>query len=72
MNYLTIREQQVLEVFSKGLRRNKILARELGITERVVKHHLTNIFRKYNVTNRYDLMKVVRHEVVCLGKVCNC
>jgi DNA-binding NarL/FixJ family response regulator len=62
MNYLTIREQQVLEVFSKGLRRNKILARELGITERVVKHHLTNIFRKYQVTNRYDLMKVVRDE----------
>lgn len=64
MNYLTIREQQVLEVFRKGLRRNKILARELGITERVVKHHLTNIFRKYQVTNRYDLMKVVRHNAM--------
>ena len=59
MIYLTIREQQVLESFKKGLKRNKIMARELGICERVVKHHLTNIYRKYNVTSRYELFKLL-------------
>ena len=59
MIFLTIREQQVLIVFRNGLKRNKVLARELGICERVVKHHLTNIYRKYNVKSRYELFKLL-------------
>ena len=59
MIFLTIREQHVLHVFKQGLKRNKIIARELGICERVVKHHLTNIYRKYNVKSRYELIKLL-------------
>ena len=45
------RERQVLRLASKGLA-NKQIGRELGITERTVKVHLGNIFRRIGVTDR--------------------
>jgi len=48
---LTAREQEVLSVLTKGLT-NKEIADTLCISEKTVKTHLNNIFRKLNVTRR--------------------
>jgi DNA-binding NarL/FixJ family response regulator len=48
---LSNREQQVLRLASKGLA-NKQIGRTLGITERTVKVHLGNIFRRIGVSDR--------------------
>ncbi|MCZ0953711.1 MAG: LuxR C-terminal-related transcriptional regulator [Rhodospirillaceae bacterium] len=48
---LSKREQQVLEELSKGLP-DKVIARNLGVTEHTVRFHLKNIFRKLRVHNR--------------------
>ena len=48
---LTAREKQVLLLVGTGVA-NKHIARELGITERTVKSHLTNIFATIGVTSR--------------------
>jgi DNA-binding NarL/FixJ family response regulator len=48
---LTDREQQVLEMIGTGAT-NRIIARQLGITERTVKAHLTHIYQRLGVTDR--------------------
>jgi DNA-binding NarL/FixJ family response regulator len=48
---LSPREQEVLLLVRKG-RANKQIARELGISERTVKAHLTNIFSRIGVSDR--------------------
>jgi len=48
---LTAREHQVLRLIGTGAA-NKQIARELGITERTVKSHLTSIFATIGVTSR--------------------
>lgn len=48
---LTMREQEVLSVLTNGLT-NKEIANTLCISEKTVKTHLNNIFRKLNVTRR--------------------
>ncbi len=48
---LTNREEEVLQMVGAGLA-NKAIARQLGITERTVKAHLTNIFQRLGVTDR--------------------
>jgi DNA-binding NarL/FixJ family response regulator len=48
---LSDREIQVLRLVSKGLA-NKQIGRELGITERTVKVHLGNVFRRIGVGDR--------------------
>ena len=48
---LTTREKEVLRLIGTGAA-NKQIARELGITERTVKSHLTNIFATIGVTSR--------------------
>jgi DNA-binding NarL/FixJ family response regulator len=48
---LTDREEQVLGMVRDGLP-NKLIARRLGISERTVKAHLTNIFQRLGVTDR--------------------
>ncbi|MFF0343322.1 response regulator [Kribbella sp. NPDC004875] len=48
---LTDREQQVLDMVGSGLP-NKTIARRLGISERTVKAHLTNIYQRLGVTDR--------------------
>jgi DNA-binding NarL/FixJ family response regulator len=56
---LTMMQQVVLDSFKTGLRKNKIIARELKITPRAVKIHLTAIYKKYGVKSRYELYDVV-------------
>jgi DNA-binding NarL/FixJ family response regulator len=48
---LTGREQEVLEMVGDGLP-NKSIARRLGISERTVKAHLTNVYQRLGVTDR--------------------
>jgi DNA-binding NarL/FixJ family response regulator len=48
---LSNREVDVLRLTAKGLA-NKQIGRELGISERTVKAHLGNIFRRIGVTDR--------------------
>jgi len=48
---LTIRELDVLELIAKGMA-NKDIAQSLFISEKTVKNHVTNIFRKLNVEDR--------------------
>lgn len=48
---LSDREQEVLRLVTAG-QANKQVARSLGITERTVKAHLTNIFQRIGVTDR--------------------
>jgi two-component system nitrate/nitrite response regulator NarL len=52
---LTSREVQVIALIVAGYT-NKDLARQLGISEHTVKHHLTNVFDKLGVSNRLELV----------------
>ncbi len=53
---LTIRERTILETAAVGLSTNGI-SRQHGITEKTVKFHLTNIYRKLEVTNRTSAVR---------------
>lgn len=48
---LSPREEEVLRLVAQGLA-NKLIARRLGISERTVKAHLTNVFAALGVTDR--------------------
>jgi len=48
------REREVMSLIAKGLT-NKAIAKELNITEKTVKAHLTNIFSKLGVKDRLQL-----------------
>ena len=54
LEWLTTREREVLALVARGLSNNEI-AEKLKIGEQTVKHHLTNIFHKVNVSNRLEL-----------------
>jgi DNA-binding NarL/FixJ family response regulator len=49
---LTAREMEIIDDVGRGLR-NKDIARRLDISEKTVKSHLNNIFRKLRVNNRF-------------------
>ena len=50
-NNLTSREIEVLELIAEGMI-NKEIAKKLYISEKTVKNHVSNIFRKLNVSDR--------------------
>ncbi|MDM7861326.1 helix-turn-helix transcriptional regulator [Alteromonas sp. ASW11-36] len=52
---LSRRELQVAMKIMEGLP-NKLIARELFISERTVKFHCANIYRKLDIRNRANLM----------------
>ena len=51
LDALSEREREVLQLVARGLP-NKLIARELSISEKTVKTHLTSIFRTIGVTDR--------------------
>jgi DNA-binding NarL/FixJ family response regulator len=55
---LTKREKEVISFLFLGLP-NKHISRELHISEKTVKTHLNNIFKKMNVTNRTQVLSSI-------------
>lgn len=53
-NELTEREQQTLKLISKGMS-NKLIARELSISDGTVKVYVKNVLRKLNLHSRLEL-----------------
>ncbi|HKY24401.1 MAG TPA: response regulator transcription factor [Gaiella sp.] len=51
LDQLSEREREVLRMVARGLP-NKLIARELTISEKTVKAHLTSVFRTIGVTDR--------------------
>jgi DNA-binding NarL/FixJ family response regulator len=54
---LTPRQTQILIGIAAG-KTNKHLARELGITERTVKHHLTAVFDRLGTSRRSEAVSL--------------
>ncbi|OOZ40773.1 two-component system response regulator NarL [Solemya pervernicosa gill symbiont] len=50
---LTEREKEILELIAKGLS-NKLIARELGITDGTVKVHVKHLLKKLNLRSRVE------------------
>jgi DNA-binding NarL/FixJ family response regulator len=59
---LTHKEEEVLELLRKGLS-NREIAKLLGISEKTVKSHLTDIFSKLNVKSRLEAV-IVTNELL--------
>jgi DNA-binding NarL/FixJ family response regulator len=57
---LTPRELEVVAVIVGGYS-NRDIAVKLSISEKTVKHHLTNIFEKLGVSNRLELALFALH-----------
>lgn len=57
---LTDRQMDVLRLLSQG-KPNKVIARDLGISEGTVKIHLAAIFRALNVRNRVEAVVAAQH-----------
>ncbi len=58
-NTLTRREWEILMLVSEGLS-NAELARSLWVTEQTIKFHLSNVYRKLNVSNRTQASRWAR------------
>ncbi|MED1481134.1 response regulator transcription factor [Bacillus altitudinis] len=56
INMLTEKEMLVLQAVARGYR-SKEIAFDMGISERTVKAHLTNIYQKLEVTSRAEAIK---------------
>jgi DNA-binding NarL/FixJ family response regulator len=50
---LTMRELEILRLVGEG-KRNKLIALELGISERTVRTHVSNVLRKARLTSRTE------------------
>jgi two-component system, NarL family, nitrate/nitrite response regulator NarL len=55
---LTPRERDILRLLREGLP-NKVIASRLDVSEVTVKSHLGNVFRKLNVQNRLQAMRLM-------------
>lgn len=63
---LTYREIEVLEMVCKGMS-NQDVAKRLFLSEKTVKNHLTNVFRKINVTDRTQaVLYAIRNKIVVI------
>ncbi|PKM90754.1 MAG: DNA-binding response regulator [Firmicutes bacterium HGW-Firmicutes-12] len=63
---LTAREMDVLNLIAKGCS-NKEIAKNLTISEKTVKNHITNIFRKLEVDDRTQaVLFAIKHRLVVL------
>lgn len=60
MSVLTIKEQQIIWCLARG-DSNKKIAHRLSISDRTVKTHVYNIFRKINVSNRVQAVNWVKN-----------
>lgn len=58
---LTEREGQILAQVARGLT-NKEIARALSLSEKTVKHHMTNVMQKLHVRNRVEAAMMYRKQ----------
>jgi DNA-binding NarL/FixJ family response regulator len=58
---LTERERQILELVAGG-DSNKEIAAQLHLSEKTVKHHMTNILQKLQARNRVEAARIARGE----------
>lgn len=63
---LTERERQTLDLITQGLN-NKLIARQLGISDSTVKVYVKNLLRKLNLHSRLELAAWVHSQKVDLG-----
>ncbi len=64
---LSTREVEVMQLVGRGMS-NAEIARELFLSEKTVKNHLTNIFRKIQVSDRTQaVLYAIRHKIVNVG-----
>lgn len=61
LDLLTARERQILEGVASG-RSNKEIARDLDLTEKTVKHYMTNVLQKLQVRNRVEAALLAQRE----------
>lgn len=59
---LTKREEQILDRVARGLT-NKEIAKDLQISEKTVKHYMTNIMQKLQVRNRVEAALVFKRTI---------
>ena len=63
---LTAREREVLDLLGRGLS-NKLIARELHISEHTVKFHISSLYAKLEVNNRAEAVsRGARHGLISL------
>jgi DNA-binding NarL/FixJ family response regulator len=63
---LTAREREVLDLLGRGLS-NKLIARELHISEHTVKFHISSLYAKLQVNNRAEAVSQgARHGLISL------
>ena len=63
---LSYRELEVLEMVCKGMN-NQEVAKSLFLSEKTVKNHLTNIFRKIGVTDRTQaVLYAIKNKIVLI------
>jgi DNA-binding NarL/FixJ family response regulator len=63
---LTARESEVLDLLGRGLS-NKLIARELHISEHTVKFHVSSLYAKLGVNNRAEAVSQgARHGLISL------
>lgn len=60
---LSRRERQIMHLLLEGIP-NKDIAEQLHVSERTVKFHCGNIYKKLNIENRYELIKILSQKTV--------
>lgn len=61
---LSVREVEVMQLVARGMS-NAEIAKTLFLSEKTVKNHLTNIFRKIQVTDRTQaVLYAIKHKIV--------
>ncbi|MEE8327477.1 MAG: response regulator transcription factor [Nitrosomonadaceae bacterium] len=60
---LTAREEQILKRVSRGLS-NKEIGRELELTEKTIKHYVTNVLQKLRVRNRVEAALLAQKRIL--------
>lgn len=64
---LSERESEILDLIAKGMR-NKEIAKDLGIAEKTVKNHVSNILKALQVNSRTEAaMKALKAKIVDTG-----
>lgn len=59
LGQLTAREEEILRLVAEG-QSNKEVARQIGLQEKTVKHHMTQILNKLNARNRTEAAMILR------------